>query len=102
MDLNRAETTARAPIDDAILTLCYNRPIQMFSDLAQALPHYNWRQLFIVLHRLASQRRIELVRHPWDYEIISESVYSAYGKPNGTVVNCDADKVTEAVLQKAA
>jgi hypothetical protein len=67
-------------IEDAILTLCCNRPIQRFSDLAQALPQHSWRALFAALNRLAHQSRIELVWHPGDCEIILTAAATAQAK----------------------
>jgi hypothetical protein len=76
MDTRKSSSNAEPLIDEAILALCRKRPIQMFSDISQALPQHSWRTLFIALNRLAHQRRIELVPHRWDYEVISESLYS--------------------------
>jgi hypothetical protein len=67
-------------IEEAILALCCNRPIQRFSELAQALPQHSWRVLFAALNRLAHQRRIELVSHPWDHEIIFTSASAAQAR----------------------
>ena len=67
-------------IEEAILALCCNRRIQRFSDLAQALPQHSWRALFAALNRLAHQRNIELVSHPWDYEIVFTSASAAQAR----------------------
>ncbi|HSA64557.1 MAG TPA: hypothetical protein VLE25_07695 [Nitrospira sp.] len=80
MDTKTA-SNAEPCIEDAILSLCCDRPIQRFSDLAQALPQHSWRALFAALNRLAQQRRIELVSHPWDHEIIFTSASTAKGRP---------------------
>jgi len=57
-------------VDEAILSLRNSRRFVMFSDLADALPHHSWRLLFESLNRLARQRRVELVPHRRDYEVI--------------------------------
>jgi hypothetical protein len=69
----KTASNAERCIEDAILELCCNRPIQRFSALAQALPQHSWRALFAALNRLAHQRRIELVSQPSDHEIIFRS-----------------------------
>lgn len=103
MDTNKSPLGAvPGRIEDDILGLLKDRPIQMFSDIARALPHYSWHALFTALHQLVSQHRIELVRHRWDYEIISESVYSSNRKPCGIGARYDAGKAMKTMLQKAA
>lgn len=102
MDTSKSSSGAvPGRIKNDILALLQNRPIQMFSDIARALPHYSWHALFTALHQLASQNRVELVRHRWDYEIFLASVYSANRKPCGTVVSHVATRMTETMLQKS-
>jgi hypothetical protein len=86
MDTRKSFSTAEPLIDEAILALCRKRPIQMFSDISQALPQHSWRTLFIALNRLAHERRIELVPHRWDYEVISESLYSGRDRHHAATV----------------
>ena len=87
MDTRKSSSNAEPHIDDAILALCRKRPIQMFSDISQALPQHSWRTLFIALNRLAQQRRIELVPHRWDYEVISDSMYSGHDRHHAASVS---------------
>lgn len=42
----------------------------MFLDIARRLPDCTWQMLFDALMRLHKQRRIELVAHQWDYEVL--------------------------------
>ena len=69
-------------VDEAILELRKNRRFLMFSDLANALPHHSWRSLFESLNRLARQRRVELVPHRRDYEVIFSPTIPAQTGPS--------------------
>ncbi len=80
---HRSDAVARLVGRD-ILALLKSRPVQMFSEIAAALPQYTWHALLSALQQLSSERRIEFVRYESDYEILYETVY-AIGKDSSRV-----------------
>ncbi|MGA6828872.1 hypothetical protein ACO9S2_14840 [Nitrospira sp. NS4] len=66
--LSSSDLTQR--IEPRILAFCQTRPRMMFSDLAKALPDYTWQMLFSAITHLRKQHYVELLAHPWDYEVL--------------------------------
>ena len=56
-------------LDAEILVLIRTRRRIMFSDLAEAFCECNRVRLLASLGRLHRTRQLELIAHPWDYEI---------------------------------
>ncbi|WP_447859316.1 hypothetical protein [Nitrospira calida] len=59
-----------AGLADRISALLHQHRRLMFLDIARKLPDCTWKMLFDALMRLREQRRIELVTHQWDYEVL--------------------------------
>jgi hypothetical protein len=70
-------------VGNEVVALLRHRRVQLFSEIANALPHYTWQALFTALQQLSRERRIEFVRYGSDFEVMYESVYSTSGKAGG-------------------
>lgn len=60
----------RTGLADRILALLHRRRRVMFLDIARRFPDCTWQMLLDALMRLQKQKRIELVAHQWDYEVL--------------------------------
>lgn len=57
-------------IESRILTILRQHPRLTFTGLAEAVPEYQWRDLFGALNRLRTREQIDLAALRWDYEVV--------------------------------
>ncbi|WHZ25074.1 MAG: hypothetical protein OJF47_004186 [Nitrospira sp.] len=62
--------TADGPTDEQILVLLQRHQRLSFLTLAESLPTYTWRSLFVALNRLCHQEHLELMPLAGDYEVV--------------------------------
>jgi hypothetical protein len=61
---------AEAVVDRQILVLLQHHRRLTFLALAESLPAYSWRSIFVALNRLCHQQHIELMPLAGDYEVV--------------------------------
>lgn len=67
---SQAAQPAEGAVDRQILTLLQHHRRLTFLALADSLPTYSWRALFMALNRLCRQQHVELLPLAGDYEVV--------------------------------
>lgn len=73
--------TADGSTDEQILVLLQQHQRLSFRALAESLPAYTWRSLFVALNRLCHQEHVELMPLAGDYEVVWRNWHKPPGKP---------------------
>lgn len=69
MDPQNVRTTDGVA-DEQILVLLQRHPRLSFLTLAESLPTYTWRSLFVALNRLRHQERLDMMPLAGGYEVL--------------------------------